>query len=27
LALMERHGIERIMSFDSNFDGLTERLC
>lgn len=27
LALMERHGIERIMSFDSNFDGLSERLC
>jgi len=27
LALMERHGIERIMSFDSNFDGLAERLC
>jgi len=27
LALMERHGIKRIMSFDSNFDGLAERLC
>ena len=27
LALMERHGIERIMSFDSNFDGIAERLC
>ena len=26
LALMERHGIERIMSFDSHFDGLAERL-
>jgi len=27
LALMERHGIERIMSFDSRFDGLAERIC
>jgi len=27
LALIERRGIERIMSFDSNFDGLAERLC
>jgi len=27
LALMERRGIERIMSFDSNFDGLAERIC
>jgi len=27
LALIERHGIERIMSFDSNFDRLAERLC
>jgi len=26
LALMERRGIERIMSFDSHFDGLAERL-
>lgn len=26
LALMETHGIERIMSFDSNFDGLVQRL-
>jgi predicted nucleic acid-binding protein len=26
LALMERRGIERIMSFDSDFDGLTERI-
>lgn len=26
LALIERHGIERIMSFDSNFDGLAERV-
>ncbi|MBS7622328.1 type II toxin-antitoxin system VapC family toxin [Candidatus Bathyarchaeota archaeon] len=26
LALMERRGIERIMSFDSNFDGLAERI-
>jgi len=26
LALMERHDIERIMSFDSNFDGLAERV-
>ena len=27
LALMERHGIKRILSFDSHFDGLAERLC
>ena len=27
LALMERHGIERIMSFDTGFDGLTSRIC
>jgi len=26
LALMERRGIERIMSFDSHFNGLAERL-
>jgi len=26
LALMERRGNERIMSFDSHFDGLAERL-
>jgi hypothetical protein len=26
LALMERRGIERIVSFDSHFDGLSERL-
>jgi len=26
LALMERRGIERIMSFDSHFDGLAQRL-
>lgn len=26
LALMEGHGIDRIMSFDSGFDGLAERL-
>jgi len=27
LALMERHGIEQIMSFDAGFDGLTSRIC
>jgi predicted nucleic acid-binding protein len=27
LALIERRGIERIMSFDSDFDGLAERIC
>ena len=27
LALMERRGIERIMSFDSGFDGLADRIC
>jgi predicted nucleic acid-binding protein len=26
LTLMQRHGIERIMSFDSGFDGLAERI-
>jgi len=26
LALMERRGIERVMSFDSHFDGLAQRL-
>ena len=26
LAVIERHGIERIMSFDSEFDGLLERI-
>lgn len=26
LAVMKRRGIERIMSFDSGFDGLTERI-
>jgi len=27
LALMERRGIERILSFDSDFDGLAKRIC
>jgi predicted nucleic acid-binding protein len=27
LAIMEKRGIERIMSFDSEFDGLVERVC
>jgi len=27
LALMERRGIQRIMSFDSGFDGLADRVC
>jgi predicted nucleic acid-binding protein len=27
LAVMERRGIDRIMSFDSEFDGLVERVC
>jgi hypothetical protein len=27
LALMERRGIERIISFDSGFDGLAKRIC
>jgi predicted nucleic acid-binding protein len=26
LTLMQKHGIERIMSFDSEFDGLAERI-
>jgi len=27
LAIMESRKIERILSFDSNFDGLTQRIC
>ena len=26
LTLMEEHGVEKIMSFDSDFDGLTQRI-
>jgi predicted nucleic acid-binding protein len=27
LALMEKHGIKQVMSFDRGFDGLTQRIC
>jgi predicted nucleic acid-binding protein len=27
LALMEKHGIESIASFDSSFDGLVKRIA
>lgn len=27
LALMERHGVKQLMSFDRGFDGLIQRIC